>query len=456
MAESGFIELEEGDSNPATPSADRVRIYPEGDALKAKFDDGSVATLGANYVEDTIVNGVTDKAPSQNAVFDALAAKMTNPMTTNGDLITQAAGVPARVPVGGEGFILRSLSGAPTWEEENLSQDFGDGSDGDLNLSGAMTLTQNMYYNVLTISPGAVLNTGGFQLYAKVLDLSNAPAGSITRSGNNAANSSSNGGAGGGASLPAATVAGGTVGGAGAAGSTGNGIQGAAGTASSPSNGGSGGQSGLSGAGGTGSSAAAASGGLSQNSVHFGRFEYQFLRGAALVGGGCGGRGGNSGGGDGVNSSRGGGGGGGGAGVIAIYAGEIITSGSTASGVITAIGGTGGKQNNAPVSGVCGGAGGGGGGGGGFVYLAYIKRTGPAVSNLISASGGTGGDGSPGLGGAFGGNGGGGGAGGHIQTYNVTTGEGTHVVGPAGALGSAGTDPAGGVGGQGGACNLSL
>jgi hypothetical protein len=39
----------------------------------------------------------------------------TNPMTTNGDLITQAGGVPARVGIGTNGWVLTVVAGAAAW-----------------------------------------------------------------------------------------------------------------------------------------------------------------------------------------------------------------------------------------------------------------------------------------------------------------------------------------------------
>lgn len=43
---------------------------------------------------------------------------------------------------------------------------FGDGSDGDVNLSGSVTLTQDMYYNNLTLT-NAIVDTNGFRIFVK-------------------------------------------------------------------------------------------------------------------------------------------------------------------------------------------------------------------------------------------------------------------------------------------------
>jgi len=436
--------------------------------MRSSVIDGTITPSGSgttvnsrlSYYKPTTSGDWSSVPTTVEAALDTLAgdldAKLTDPMTTNGDLITQASGVPSRIPIGTEDSILRVVGGEATWEEENLMQDIGDGSDGNLTLSGALTAGDILYYDTLTLDTVAALNPDAYIIYAKTLDLSNAPAGAIFRNGNAGTNSANNTGGAGGTAFTARVLATNAAGGAGATGQTNNGTQGGAGGAVTIGNGGSGGASGASGAGGTGAAAAAIAGGAVTTNIHFGRFEYQFIRGVTQVSGGAGGRGGNSGGGNGASSSRGGGGGGAGGAVLVLYCGEIITSGSTPAGVITAKGGQGGRQTNAPAAGDVGGAGGGGGGGGGYIYIAYVKKTGPVVANLIDASGGNGGDGSNGLGTGIGGNGGQGGTGGKIQLFNVTTGVGTLTVGSAGSNGTVGSGVTGGVGGQGGSCKVSL
>src|SRR5262249_9938940 len=57
---------------------------------------------------------------------------------------------------------------------------FGDGSDGNVTVSTAITLSRDMYYNNLTLSGSAAINTVGYRIYvAGTLDISAAPAGSI-------------------------------------------------------------------------------------------------------------------------------------------------------------------------------------------------------------------------------------------------------------------------------------
>lgn len=59
------------------------------------------AAEGAALVEDAIVDGVTTKAPSQNAVFDALAGKLANGgLDALGDYVDDAAAALGGIAVG--------------------------------------------------------------------------------------------------------------------------------------------------------------------------------------------------------------------------------------------------------------------------------------------------------------------------------------------------------------------
>lgn len=50
-----------------------------------------------------------------SAIQTQLGTKITDPMTTNGDLITRTAGVPARLAIGAENTVLQSSGSAPQW-----------------------------------------------------------------------------------------------------------------------------------------------------------------------------------------------------------------------------------------------------------------------------------------------------------------------------------------------------
>ena len=73
------------------------------DLARKSYVDSQAASAAAAKIEDAIVNGVTDKAPSQNAVFDALALKQaslgtgTTSQYLRGDLTWQAIPKAAKV-----------------------------------------------------------------------------------------------------------------------------------------------------------------------------------------------------------------------------------------------------------------------------------------------------------------------------------------------------------------------
>lgn len=446
-AGTGAMNLKAQSADPTTP-ASGVRLYANVDE---KFTVKGQSSFAMIFNDQNLTGDREYSLPDADGIL------MIDPMTSIGDMIRRSASnITERLPAGAEDFILRMQSGLPGWVEENLLQDFGDASDGSVTISGSFTAPDVLYYDTLTLNAGSVFNPDAYLVYARILNLSNAPADAINRNGAAGTNVGANAGGAGGGAFTARVLATNGAGGAGAAGASNAGVQGAAGGAVTIGNGGNGGASGTSGAGGSGIAANGISGGVVTTNIHYGRFEYNFLRGGTQVSGGAGGRGGNSGGGDGANTSRGGGGGGAGGAVLVLIVGKIITSGSTAAGAISAKGGAGGRQTNAPASGNVGGAGGAGGGGGGYIYIAYLKKTGPSVTNLIDASGGNGGDGSNGLGTGLGGNGGAGGNGGRIQLFNVTDGIGSLTTGASGSLGATASGITGGTGGQGGACRVSL
>ena len=81
-------------------------------ASRALVSDGSgvVSVSAVTATELGYVSGVT------SAIQTQLGTKLTDPMTTNADLITRAAGVPARIPAGTNGDVLTMVASAPTWQ----------------------------------------------------------------------------------------------------------------------------------------------------------------------------------------------------------------------------------------------------------------------------------------------------------------------------------------------------
>lgn len=57
---------------------------------------------------------------------------------------------------------------------------FGGGTDGDVTISGSVTLKRDVFYYNLTLAAGAALNTAAYRVHVKsCFDISNAPAGAI-------------------------------------------------------------------------------------------------------------------------------------------------------------------------------------------------------------------------------------------------------------------------------------
>ncbi len=313
-----------------------------------------------------------------------------------------------------------------------LSEQYGDGRDGNVTVTGAVSLTRDMYYSTLEISGAGAIDTAGHRVYAQVLDLSLASAGAIKFNGANGSAGSYGGvGGAGGAAVVGTFVS--------VSGDRGGGSQGSSGPAPSVTaaaqrttfasfipykrRAGDGGRP--------------ISDGVWLNYyAATGTYNYtdevQYLpavdpwanawRGK-LIGGGVGGGGGGAGGSDGsagLGNSGSGGGGGASGGLLFIAAKTIVATTATAAGAIQAKGGAGGAGGDGYSSGNGGGGGGGGSGGsGGTVVIlcdavydgdSVDDETSTGFADVIDVSGGAGGQGGNGFSmpgdGADGGNGG--------------------------------------------------
>ena len=361
---------------------------------------------------------------------------------------------------------------------------FGDGGDGVVTVTSAISLPDDRFYSDLTISGGGSINANGYRIFVSgTLDLTNAGANAIYNNGGNGTLSGATAGFSGqggigrtisgffvSTNLGSTTVANGGIGGLAAAGANLNGGNGGSSTALGTSYhscggaGGSGGNGGNAavGLGGTGAAGQTANTNTPANfyyrTLHLGannvnsmliRYVYQSNNAQTLsaiptAGGRHGGGGGGSGGGTGAG--RAGGSGGGGGGLIVLFAKTVTVGGSTNASAISVRGGDGGAGGAGASA--SGGGGGGGAGGGGYVYLVCSSISGSAT--FISANGGTGGNGGAGISTGIGGNGGSGGNGGRITVINLSANTITQVDGTSTA-GSAGTNGSGVTGGTGGA-----
>ena len=145
-----------------------------------------------------------------------------------------------------------SYGGVSGPQSTSVLESFGDGSDGNFSASsGLTTMVRDMFYNNVTLTGTAQINTAGYKIFVKnILDISAAGAGAIFNNGGIGGNSTSQTGGTAGAATAGITLGvsiAGTVGGTGVVGA---GVQSAA--AGSGQNGGASNAGGASGAGGHG------------------------------------------------------------------------------------------------------------------------------------------------------------------------------------------------------------
>lgn len=88
----------------------RIDIALNAGSNVIEFDVDETALSLSNIGGTLPVNKGGTGQTTANAAFGALS-----PMTTNGDLITRASGVPARIAPGTDGNVLTMVSGAPAW-----------------------------------------------------------------------------------------------------------------------------------------------------------------------------------------------------------------------------------------------------------------------------------------------------------------------------------------------------
>lgn len=258
---------------------------------------------------------------------------------------------------------------------------FGDASDGNLTLTGDITLTYDVQYDTLDLA-GHIINTDGFRVRCRTLN--DSVGGGIIRNNGQTPTSSLNGIGAAGGSLSGGTNGGqgGNPSSAGSAGSQSSQVWAAIaqlGVAGSPSRGGTGGISG----GGQNGGAAGAATTPGATLGYGGRMFWDTFYWPSPVGSTVRPGGGSGGGGGGCTAGVGarGGGGGGGGGVVGVWAFLVNTPSSTK---IQANGGNGGPG----TAGASTGTGGGGGGGGGASLLIYAMGTNLPTLEALGGSGG--------------------------------------------------------------------
>src|SRR5579863_3059171 len=330
------------DAAPAVQKASNAQFgVVEGDSTTITIVGGVVSTI----------NGVTaaaNLAAGETVVGDGGALGVKTITGTPGQFLQH----------GSSGVAFASVSSIASAGVLDVSY-FGDGSSGDLSISsGTTTLTGDTYYDNVTLSGTAVINTSGYKLLVSgTLDISNAQSGAIVLNGNAASL-----GTPGGNTFGSGTIGVGLAGGASGAGGTAGGTNG--GSLTSVNLVGAGGATG--GHGGSGSGGSGGAGGTTTvtNAPDIRRLQQELVAVSALawlwVRAGQGGGGGGGGGGDGTAGGQGAAGGGG-AGGIYIAARTIARGTNSNTGIIQAKGGSG--ANGAAAA--AGNRGGGGGGAGG-------------------------------------------------------------------------------------------
>lgn len=327
--------------------------------------------LPVPWAADTvIVGGAYAGSPVKNATLtDAVAREGLRPdETLKGDNVNEA---------------LNSFYAWIEYARAEKTGRYGDGSDGDVVIAGAVGLSSDMYYQNLTVPSGQILITNNYKVFVSQhcnIEL----GGRLIGNGADGEDSTNNPGAVGGfggLAIVAGSLGQGSSGGNGGSSASAGAPAGIAASGVGQALGGAGGAGGASndgggGTGGSGGSAAAptaAEGGTRHAAIAHGHLDGSSTN---RLNGGSGGGGGGGG------SDTEGAGGGAGGGVVAVHAAIL-----TIDGTVEIDGGVGGNGNG--VGGGAG-AGAGAGGGGGLGLFATSDRRGSGTIQALGGSGGTG------------------------------------------------------------------
>jgi hypothetical protein len=393
--------------------------------------DNSTKVATTAYVDTTFAPLASPHLTGTPLVPTASPGTNTTQAASTAFVVQQAFATALPVQSGNAGKFLTTDATNASWTAIGgpALQLFGDGSDGNVTVNGAVSLSRDMFYSNLTLTTGAAISTNGYRIFVNgTLDLTAAPASAIKNNGGsggagtNSTSALSNAGGAAGTAAPGNTVG---ASGAGAAGGAGLDVIGAGGSGgSSAQNGGAAGPGGGggNGSGGTGGTA----GGAGTVTAAIPRLLRTALtasdQSTTLVTPGASGGAGGGGCGDGGSTRDGGGGGGSGAGggLVQINARYITRGAGTATAAIQAKGGAGGA-GGAVSSSNAGGGGGGAGGGGGWVVIVCEVLQGSAAATAVDVSGGQAGSGGNGNGTGTGGKAGGYGASGRLTVAQLST-----------------------------------
>ena len=76
---------------------------------------GIITSIGGGGGGGGVWGSITGTISSQTDLWAYLSTLFTDPMTTDGDLITQVSGIPARLPIGTSSQVLAVVGGLPAW-----------------------------------------------------------------------------------------------------------------------------------------------------------------------------------------------------------------------------------------------------------------------------------------------------------------------------------------------------
>ncbi len=117
----------------------------------------------ATQIATAVLDGLLSAAN-----YTLFNAKMPNPFTANGDLLTRAAGTPARLAPGSDTKILTMVSGAPAWAASRLPTNYVQGlqaewvSDTTLRITpGKCRSDDDTFDMILTSAEDAVITSSG-------------------------------------------------------------------------------------------------------------------------------------------------------------------------------------------------------------------------------------------------------------------------------------------------------
>lgn len=361
-----------------------------------KLADGSVTNTELQYINSLTSNAQTQLDSKADSSFKTIAISGQSDVVADSptDTLTLVAGsnITLTTNASTDSITIAASGGGST---PSIIY-YGNGSDGNVTITGTTTLTRDMYYDTLTIASGGILETAMFKVFAKTL-IEIKSGGLVRVNGRNGNAATGQAGAVTTGVLYTGTL-GSIVGQAGGAGSTGTNAAGAGATANTSAPNLFNAISPVAGNGGTGASTA---GGLAGVSTNTGKKEisraftfFTFPNDSQPIGGTAGiysvlNTAGAGGGGGGGASQAGGGGGGGGekGGTVFLCSPSIIHNG-----IIEVKAGNGGNGANA-VGTNAGGGGGGSGGCGGYVITLSETFTGSGTYDVSAGTGGTGGAG---------------------------------------------------------------